>query len=126
MRISDQDYFRSCIAKERHLAQLLGHHQIEECYESVGTLWDGARKLPAWTRDWAACGPLLAEHALSLVFVTPDGASEPDQADIGATRVSFAEHPSRERALMVGIVREVIRRLEHGRHHAAQPLRPLP
>ena len=73
MRISDQDYFRSCIAKERHLAQLLGHRQIEECYESVGTLWDGARKLPAWTRDWAACGPLLARYGLSIVFVTPEG-----------------------------------------------------
>ena len=64
MRISDQDYFRSCIAKERRLAHLLGHHQIEECYESVGTLWAGAQQLPAWTRDWAACGPLLAEHGL--------------------------------------------------------------
>lgn len=126
MHISDQEYFRSCIAKERHLAQLLGHHQIEECYESVGTLWDGARQLPAWTRDWAACAPLLAQHALSLVFVTPDGASEPEYAEIGATRVCFADHPSRERALMVGIVREVIRLLEHRHHHAAQPLRPLP
>jgi len=126
MRISDQDYFRSCIAKERHLAQLLGHRQIEECYESVGTLWDGSQKLPAWTRDWAACGPLLAQHALSLAFVTPEGADGPEHADIGATRVSFADHPSRERALMVGIVKEVIRLLEHPRHHAAQPLRPLP
>ncbi len=125
MRISDQDYFRSCIAKERQLAQLLGHHQIEECYESVGTLWDGARKLPAWTRDWAACGPLLAQHALSLLFLTPDDTNEPDGVEIGQTQVRFADHPSRERALMFGIVKEVIRRLEHP-HHAAQPLRPLP
>ncbi len=90
MRISDQDYFRSCIAKERQLAQLLGHRQIEECYESVGTLWDGAQKLPAWTRDWAACGPLLAQHGLSLVFLTPDDADQPEGAEIGQTRVHFA------------------------------------
>ena len=125
MRISDQDYFRSCIAKERQLAQLLGHHQIEECYESVGTLWDGAQKLPAWTRDWAACGPLLAQHALSLVFLTPDDANEPEGAEIGQTTVHFADHPNRERALLYGIVKEVIRRLEHPQH-VAQPLRPLP
>ena len=125
MRISDQDYFRSCIAKERHLAQLLGHRQIEECYESVGTLWDGAQKLPAWTRDWVACGPLLAEHGLSLVFLTPDDADQPEGAEIGQTRVHFADHPSRDRALMFGIVKEVIRRLEHP-HHAVETLRPLP
>lgn len=125
MRISDQDYFRSCIAKERQLAQLLGHRQIEECYESVGTLWDGAQKLPAWTRDWAACGPLLAQHGLSLVFLTPDDADQPEGAEIGQTRVRFADHPSRDRALMFGIVKEVIRRLGHP-HHAVETLRPLP
>ncbi|MEO0002539.1 MAG: hypothetical protein RLZZ22_231 [Pseudomonadota bacterium] len=125
MRISDQDYFRSCIAKERQLAQLLGHQQIEECYESVGTLWAGAQALPAWSRDWAACGPLLARYALSLVFLTSEDADEPDGAEIGATRVRFSDHPSRDRALMFGIVKEVIRRLGHP-HHAMEPLRPLP
>ncbi len=123
MRISDQDYFRSCIAKERQLAQLLGHRQIEECYESVGTLWAGAQALPAWTRDWAACGPLLARYGISIAFESDDG--EAGQADIGATQVHFSDHPSRDRALMFGIVKEVIRRLEHPFHHA-QPLRPLP
>lgn len=28
MRMSDEEYFRSCVAKERLLAQLLGHHNI--------------------------------------------------------------------------------------------------
>jgi len=37
MRISDKDYFRSCVAKERQLARLLGHIHIEEDYESAGT-----------------------------------------------------------------------------------------
>ena len=126
MRISDQDYFRSCIAKERHLAQLLGHRQIEECYESVGTLWDGAQKLPAWTRDWAACGPLLARYGISIAFEAAD--DDADQVAIGATRIRLADHPSPDRALMFGIVKEVIRRLEHPHPHlaATEPLRPLP
>lgn len=123
MHISDQDYFRGCIARERHLAQLLGHRQIEECYESVGTLWDGAQKLPAWTRDWAACGPLLVRFGISIDFEPADG--EAGLVDVGATRIRLADHPSPDRALMFGIVKEAIRRLEHP-HHPAQPLRPLP
>lgn len=46
MHINDQEYFRSCIARERQLAQLLGHH-LEECHESAGTLWDNAQALAA-------------------------------------------------------------------------------
>lgn len=57
MHINDQEYFRSCIARERQLAQLLGHHHIEECHESAAMLWDNAQALPQWTRDWRACGP---------------------------------------------------------------------
>ena len=46
MHISDQKYFRSCIARERHPAQLLGHQDIEECCESAGMLWAGNQALP--------------------------------------------------------------------------------
>lgn len=116
MRSSDQEYFRSCIAQERHLAQLLGYHHIEECYESAGTLWDGAQALPAWTRDWAACGPLLVHHHIPIHFPEWPGRADPDHVDIGASRVRFADHPNRDRALMFGIVKEVIRRLEHPVH----------
>ncbi len=35
MRVSDQDYVRSCVAKERQLAHLLGHPHVEESYESA-------------------------------------------------------------------------------------------
>ena len=68
MRMNDQEYFRSCIARERQLAQLLGHHHIEECYESAGTLWDNAQALPQWTRDWRACGPLMTEYGLTVTY----------------------------------------------------------
>lgn len=115
MQISDQDYFRSCIAKERHLAQLLGHQHIEECYESAGTLWDNNQRLPQWTRDWRASGPLMTEYGLPLSY--GEGL-----VHIGSTTVHFADHPTRDRAVMVGIVKELIFLLEHGKAAKAQPL----
>jgi hypothetical protein len=36
-------------------------------------------------------------------------------ARIGSTTVRFADHPSRDRAVMVGIVKELIFLLEHGK-----------
>jgi hypothetical protein len=119
MRISDEEYFRSCVAKERHLAHLLGHLHIEECYENAGTLWENTTQLPKWTRDWHACGPLLAQYGIDLVFVREDGKdSEPNIVRAGATSIHIKDHPNVERATMVAIVREVIFRLEH---HQATP-----
>ena len=119
MRMNDQEYFRSCIAKERHLAQLLGHTHIEECYESAGTLWDNAQALPQWTRDWRACGPLMTAYGIAIRY-------EGEGVVTGATTVHFSDHPSRDRAVMYAIVKEVICRLEHQlhqqhHHKAAQP-----
>ncbi|MFI5447686.1 aminoacyl-tRNA synthetase [Polaromonas sp. UC242_47] len=120
MRMNDQEYFRSCIAKERHLAQLLGHQHIEECYESAGTLWDNAQALPQWTRDWQACGPLMTHYGLSVSFGQAPGlAGEPSFASIGSTVVQFADHPTRDRAVMYGIVKELIIQLEHGQARQA-------
>ena len=111
MHMNDQEYFRSCSARERQLAQLLGHHHIEECYESAGTLWDNNHALPQWTRDWRACGPLMTEYGLTVTYgKEPAGGG---LARIGATTVHFADHPSRDRAVMYGIVKELIFLLEH-------------
>lgn len=122
MRISDEQYFRSCVAKERHLAQLLGHQHIEECYESAGTLWDKTQALPRWTRDWQACGPLLTAHRLTIAFATSEHG---DTVTAGSSTVTLSDHPNHDRAVMVAIVKEVIRLLEH--HHAAtsEPAAPL-
>jgi hypothetical protein len=111
MRMTDQEYFRSCIAKERHLAQLLGHQHIEECYESAGTLWDNNQALPQWTRDWRACGPLMVAHGMSVSFESGDAS----QVRIGSTVVHFADHPTPDRAVMFGMVKELIYLLEHGK-----------
>lgn len=112
MRMSDQEYFRSCIAKERQLAHLLGHPQVEECYESAGTLWDKAQALPQWTRDWRACGPLMTEYGLTVAYGQDAGGP---LARIGDTQVHFADHPTRDRAVMFGIVKELVSLLEHGK-----------
>ncbi|MFC5522763.1 aminoacyl-tRNA synthetase [Polaromonas jejuensis] len=121
MRMTDQEYFRSCIAKERHLAQLLGYHHIEECYESAGKLWDNNQELPQWTRDWRACGPLMSGYGIAVSYGHdhPDGQAQGqtawDFARMGETVVHFSDHPSRDRAVMYGIVKELIFLLEHGK-----------
>ena len=113
MHNSDQEYFRSCIARERQLAQLLGHQHIEECYESAGTLWNDAQPLPQWTRDWRACGPLMTEHGLGISYGSKPGPG--GWARIGSTTVHFADHPTRDRAVMYGVVKELVFLLEHGK-----------
>ena len=128
MRMTDQEYFRSCIAKERHLAQLLGHQHIEECYESAGTLWDNNQALPQWTRDWRACGPLMVRYRIALAYApeTEGAGNATDNTGstvtAGSTTVTLSDHPNRDRALMYAIVKEVIHLLEH--HHVASPERP--
>lgn len=117
MRMSDEEYFRSCVAKERHLAQLLGHHNVEEFYESAGTLWDGNKALPKWTRDWKACGPLLAEYELSVSFPKETGQTDSNSVNVGNISVPLADHPSKERATMFAIVKAVIFYLEHHKNH---------
>lgn len=133
MRISDEQYFRSCVAKERHLAQLLGHQNIEECYETAGTLWAGAKALPQWTRDWCACGPLLAPYKISLAWDAVPTAGDEDKplqfVRAGDTRLRLADHPNPDRAVMFAVVKEVIRLLEHphsARPEQAAPLHPHP
>lgn len=120
MHMNDQEYFRSCVAKERHLAQLLGHQHIEECYESAGTLWDNAQALPQWTRDWRACGPLMTRYGITVVYGHPVQAGS-GFAQMGSTVVQFADHPTRDRAVMYGIVKELIFLLEHGKVKPVSP-----
>ena len=133
MRISDEQYFRSCVAKERHLAQLLGHQNIEECYETAGTLWAGAQALPQWTRDWGACGPLLTSYKISLAWnAVPTAGDEANPVQVvraGETCLRLADHPTPDRAVMFAVVKEIIRLLEHhrtARPEQAAPLHPHP
>ena len=113
MRMSDDQYFRSCVAQERHLAHLLGCHEIEEDYESAGVLFNHGRALPQWTRDWSACGPLIARYRLAVVFVEEDEAHPGGCVRVNGTSVRVADHPSTEHALRFAVVKAVIYLLEH-------------
>jgi len=113
MRMSDEEYFRSCVAQERHLAQLLGMHNIEEFYEHAGALWHDGKRVPAWTRDWRACGPLIAEYGLCVDFGAD--ARHGDVVQVEATSIPLCDHPDRDHALRFAVVKAVIAQLEHRR-----------
>ncbi len=115
MRMSDEEYFRSCVARERQLAHLLGH-KVEEFYEDAGTLWDGATAMPKWTRDWAACGPLLVDYEIELRYDHEPGEPHAHCVHAGPVSVHVAEHPDRQHALMYAVVKAVISLLEHRKH----------
>lgn len=119
MRMSDEQYFRSCVAQERHLAHLLGCHEIEEDYESAGVLFNHGRPLPQWTRDWSACGPLIARHRLTVEFQDSDEAHPGGCIRVNGTSVRVDDHPSADHALRFAVVKAVIHLLEHaGKRHA--------
>ncbi|MES2535403.1 MAG: aminoacyl-tRNA synthetase [Pseudomonadota bacterium] len=113
--MSDEEYFRSCVAKERHLAQLLGHHNVEEFYESAGTLWEDSKELPKWTRDWNACGHLMTTYDIALDFHKQAGDERSSAVHAGASVVLFSDHPNRDQAVRYAVVKAVIALLEHAR-----------
>ena len=115
MRMSDEEYFRSCVARERQLAHLLGH-KVEEFYEDAGTLWDGTVAMPKWTRDWAACGPLIAQHEIELRFDRELDAGQAPCVHAGAVAVRVSDHPDRQHAVMYAVVKAVVHLLEHRKH----------
>jgi hypothetical protein len=112
MRMSDEEYFRSCVARERQLAHLLGH-KVEEFYEDAGTLWDGAAAMPKWTRDWAACGPLIAQYEIALRFDRETGAGKAHCIHAGAVSAQVSDHPDCQHAVRYVVVKAVVHLLEH-------------
>jgi hypothetical protein len=118
MRMSDEEYFRSCVAQERHLAQLLGMRNIEEFSESAGVLWHEASPVPRWSRAWEACAPLIAEYALCIEWDADPADPHGPAVRIDKLRVHLNDHPSADHALRYAIVKAVIARLEHQLHTA--------
>jgi hypothetical protein len=120
--MSDEEYFRTCVARERHLAHLLGHHNVEEFYESAGTLWANTKELPKWTRDWTACGHLMTEYEIAISYHREAGHEHGSAVKAGTTVVQFSDHPSRDQAVRFAVVKAVIALLEHagaGKHQAS-------
>lgn len=117
MQCSDEAYFRSCVANERRLAYLLGHHNLEEFDDRAGTLWEGSLALPQWTRSWQACGPLLAEHGFSIHYATDSHHPDHPLIKVGDIVVHSSEHPDMHHALRHAIVKATIHLLERHQHH---------
>jgi hypothetical protein len=118
MRMSDEEYFRSCVAQERHLARLLGMHNIEEFYENAGSLWHDNQEVPKWTRRWEACGPLIAQYGLHVNCIDDIDDRHGAAVLVDDTHVHFCDHPTHDHALRYAIVKAVIARLEHAGHSA--------
>lgn len=117
MRTSDEEYFRTCVAQERRLAHLLGHNNIEELHDSAGVLWEGTQALPKWTRNWDACGPLLARYRLAISYGHDAKVPQDKVISVGAATVHCSDHPSSDHALRHAIVKATIMLLEHEQHH---------
>ncbi len=117
MRTGDEEYFRTCVAQERRLAHLLGHHNMEELHDSAGVLWDGNQALPQWTRKWEACGPLLAQYKLTIEYGRDAKAPQDTVITVGGATVHCSDHPSTDHALRHAIVKAVIQHIEHQQHH---------
>ncbi|WP_293778812.1 aminoacyl-tRNA synthetase [uncultured Oxalicibacterium sp.] len=117
MRTSDEAYFRTCVAQERRLAHLLGHHNIEELHDSAGVLWEGNQALPKWTRCWEACGPLIPRYKLNITYGRD---AEDHTITVGHAIVHCSEQPSPDHALRHAIVKAVIHLLEHAHHKPNQ------
>jgi len=56
---------------------------------------------------------LLTAYGIDLRFTVPPGRTEASEVRAGATTVLVSDHPNRDRAAMVAVVKEVIFRLEH-------------
>jgi hypothetical protein len=119
MRMNDEEYFRSCVALERHLAQLLGMRNIEEFSENAGALWHEALPVPRWCRDWEACAPLIAAHTLHIEWDDDPADPHGPAVRIARQRVHLKDHPTRDHALRYAIVKATIAHLEH-QHHVAR------
>lgn len=118
MRTGNEEYFRTCVAQERRLAHLLGHHNIEELHDSAGVLWEGNQPLPKWTRNWEACGPLLAQYKLAISYGHDVRSPQTQTISVGTAIVHCSDHPSLEHALRHAIVKAAILHLEHLHHQS--------
>jgi hypothetical protein len=106
-----------CIEAEKQLAVRLRWTNLFDAGGTlIGTPPDGARHsrgqavVPAWTRKWDACGPLMvqiglypidgADHGTAYIWVFKDLKC--------LAQVKAAEHPSKEAAVRFAIVSAAI------------------
>jgi len=117
------------LALEKRLAELLGYRDIfrlkVDGVEHGGlhynkSTFTGGEKVPRWTRDWSACGPLMAEHGLATQVQNELHTAQVSTVDgpIVLRIERFADHPDKDTAVRYAIVQAVIAKLESERGKA--------
>lgn len=107
------------IAANKRLAELLGWTSLVDVGGSLlGTPPAGAAEIrgqalvPDWAGDWAAAGPLIAEHSLDILHSWGHVGARPDDA-AHQRRASVDENAdNRDQATRMAIVQSVIAKLE--------------
>ncbi|WP_312547587.1 hypothetical protein [Massilia sp.] len=106
-------------AANRRLAELLGWTEL---FEVPGAILGappagqpagrGQAKVPDWTGDWRDCGPLLAQHRMSLDGTALDAVARcrPYEAPVGTA--AYAEFETEDAAVRAAIVAAVVAKLE--------------
>lgn len=103
----------------RRLAVLLGWTEL---FEVPGAILGappagqpagrGQARVPDWTGDWRACGPLLAQHRMSLDGTALDAVARcrPYEAPVGTA--AYADFDTEDAAVRAAIVAAVVAKLE--------------
>lgn len=103
------------IAAERRLAELLGWQDISVHGNGhlVGTKGStGLRFIPAWTRNWEACGMLIAEYDISVRPKQSDGIVSVSYDGDSYSVTRYSAHASAAAAVRFAVVKCAISRLE--------------
>lgn len=109
---------------EKKLAELLGYCYVREnahhrlIGHPIGVDSSEPHFIPRWSRDWSACGPLIADHLVNIGFFTKRGKCTRAFAETSIGGVAWqdvADHPDKSTAVMFAVVQAVIANLTASR-----------
>lgn len=113
------------IEAEKRLAELKGFTKLVERYY-VGRIrligYDQQGEfipVPMWTRDWAACGPLMVEHDVWPEYLPYTKTIKVQGEGITWYQAYVPDHPDKDAAVCYASVMAVIAKLEAQRVHQA-------
>ena len=107
------------LTANRRLAELLGWTELFEVPGAIlGTPPPGEPAgrnqgaVPDWTGDWRACGPLLAEHRMTLGGTVLDAVARCRSFEVAPGAAAFAAFDTDDAAVRAAIVAAVVAKLE--------------
>lgn len=103
----------------RRLAELLGWADIFDVGGALlGTPPGGSpssrdqAKVPDWAGDWRDCGPLIAEHRMTLGGTVLDAVARCRSFEVPPGAAAFADFDTEDGAVRAAIVAAVVAKLE--------------